>query len=1170
MTAPYPTRHHVDVIREFYGDIEAAFAEVGGIAPDAVDLYDSPNWRYCQPVERKHKSKIGFICSHTYAGKRPRVQITVNSFASGGAIARFDSLRLEYRDTYRNQSNIKSISKFTVKRPTASEVVDRKAREEKERARRHQLFLDHLEAWKTGLSSIGDHPYVKSKHLVDNTSLRIDGNKLLLPIENLDGDITALQVILASGRKLIYGKKKGGFISIGDFERAKRLYFCEGYATGDAIYKLVERAQRRKVPFAVIVGLDNHNMEYVLGLFKERFKNKIFTVCPDNDYLKVSEKNGNAGLLSGYNCVLKYHCEIKALPSDCFDLEPGSDWWDFVDIDHEMALAAFSEKSSLTRFDTALLKIGCFKLLDNSVSLKKACVYALHMASTLYPARLDESVVLERMEKAIAYTALSKKDIVRWWVKIKRRLFAQALRAKSIDRVQGQGTRVISISSLEEAHTKVQEIKKEHPRAIFITNAPMGVGKTKLFIQPEFMRSELRGEIPVVITPTKSLTKGVSERFACSHYIDDAFTLRKTGDSLIPDALAITVNSIIAHKFQDIFAFSKSLFIDEYTQVLRSITSGTVEENQRKNTEARLAALISHSDYTFIADADFNQIALDQIQEVVKDSHQIFVFMLDHKAQGRAVNQTVFNEPVKDQERLDTQGELVVQNSDPLQERDNPHTQTVEYRYYREKDASFSHKYLVSEIQKAAKAKQKLYIASDSKKQLDLLCTMLQELDLKPLVIHSDNVNFEKQRAFLDNPNAFLEKEQPQVVLVSPAIQSGVSIEVDYFERCFGIYKGTVAPSVFQQMLHRVRGQKIFELSLPSRMGSSVKESENATAILMGAYQQHIQQFGGVGQVTFDPENQVHTIGEIKIKQEGSQILIEGDDDYARFETLCAKTKALDNQQRHHAANFLLIQAIARGVEITPIDISVKTEEKDLLKSRYKINQTLTEIELNKNIIKANVIDAKTYNKKTHTGGAQNTEDYYEVTRFEIAKDLNKKSEDLNAKDIEFYLDNGCQYLANYQALKQGADKAKEHDTNDKNNGVAKTSAKWRESKVKLLSLLFDRLQIDPDNGIGHYTQEEAKEARDAIKENEALHRYATFKLNLNVDSHLSDTAFVNKIIKKLLGLKVGRTAIREEDERYWIYSINLLDMMRLKVYHKQKFINPDITLEGVMAKQAG
>ncbi len=61
--------------------------------------------------------------------------------------------------------------------------------------------------------------------------------------------------------------------------------------------------------------------------------------------------------------------------------------------------------------------------------------------------------------------------------------------------------------------------------ALYLYQCPpphiMGIGKTKDFIQPESMASDAKGFIPVVITPTKALTKGVRKKFSSSHYIDD-------------------------------------------------------------------------------------------------------------------------------------------------------------------------------------------------------------------------------------------------------------------------------------------------------------------------------------------------------------------------------------------------------------------------------------------------------------------------------------------------------------------------------------------------------------------------------------------------------------------------------------------------------------------------
>ncbi|MDA7742570.1 hypothetical protein N8865_03055, partial [Francisellaceae bacterium] len=1022
----------------------------------------------------------------------PRIRVIVHSFANGGATATFNSPSYQNSKIAKYQ-NIK-VSKHLA-HPTPADIKKREDKKEADVKRREQLFKDHMSYWQNGSSAIGAHGYVLNKKLDDNRDLKVNRNKLLIPIANLDGEFCAIQSIDYSGRKFIFGKKKGGFVSIGDYESAKRLYFCEGYATADAVHKLVTKAQKRKVPFAVIAGLDNHNMEYVLGLFKEKFKNKIFTVCADNDCLKVSEKNLNAGLLSGLNCVLNHRCEIKAIPNDLIENCHGSDWWDVYHSDQDLALEYFANTEKHTRFESAIARLSCFRLKDKSISLKKATAYALHVAASLYPARLDEDVILKSVTQAVEYTSLSQKDISRWWVKIKRRIFAQSLRAKSIQRKQEEGVSIVHIASLEDAHDKVQELKKNHTKAVFITNAPMGTGKTKHFIQPEFMLSDIKGDIPIVITPTRSLTKGVSERFGSSHYIEDGQSLRKSGNHFIPDALAITVNSIISNKFNEVFEFSKSVFIDEYTQVLRSITLGTVEDHLRKKTELRLASLINNSNYAFIADADFNQIALDQVKEVVEASREIFIFIVKEDKVTHTQNDStkVFldhgGNPNK--QVIADQNEKASNEANNLNDIKNP----VEYRFLREKDNNFTHKFLVNEIEKAAVKEQKIYIASDSKAQIDLIASILDKHKIDSLMIHSDNVNFPKQKKFLDNPNAYLENEKPQVVLVSPSIQSGVSIEVDYFERCFGLYKGTVTPSVFQQMLHRVRPQRVFELSLPSRLGSTIKESENATAILMGAYQQHIQQFGGVGQVTYDPKTNVHSIGQIKIAQEGSKLSIEGDDDYARFETLCAQTKALDNQQLHNSANYLLIQAIARDVKITPIDINIKDSEKELLKVSYKYNKVMTEKSHVEKILNAEVINENEYNKCTVLGGAKTSEEHYKILRYDIANDLNKPSEKLTLQDISFHLDQGQLYVANYQALKQGTEKAKEHDTNDKNAGVAKTSAKWRESKVKLLRLIFDTLEIDVESGAGQYTQEEANKTRAAIKQDDTLQRYITFKL---------------------------------------------------------------------------
>ena len=82
----------------------------------------------------------------------------------------------------------------------------------------------------------------------------------------------------------------------------------------------------------------------------------------------------------------------------------------------------------------------------------------------------------------------------------------------------------------------------------------------------------------------------------------------------------------------------------------------------------------------------------------------------------------------------------------------------------------------------------------------------------------------------------------------------------------------------------------------------------------MASYQQHIKQFGEK-LAFFDPQTKLTHIGQLRIQEEGGKVIIDGDPLYERYEKLSAQMQALENQQRHHAAQFLLLQAKARGIQ---------------------------------------------------------------------------------------------------------------------------------------------------------------------------------------------------------------------------------------------------------------
>ena len=76
---------------------------------------------------------------------------------------------------------------------------------------------------------------------------------------------------------------------------------------------------------------------------------------------------------------------------------------------------------------------------------------------------------------------------------------------------------------------------------------------------------------------------------------------------------------------------------------------------------------------------------------------------------------------------------------------------------------------------------------------------------------------------------------------------------------------------------------------------------------------------------------------------------------------------------------------------------------------------------------------------------------------------------------------------------------------------------------VKFIKLLFKLLGVNYKTREGHYTSDYAYNARQNIREDKQLTNYVIFKLGIDIDSQLPDTAFVNQIFKKLLGLKTQR-----------------------------------------------
>lgn len=124
-------------------------------------------------------------------------------------------------------------------------------------------------------------------------------------------------------------------------------------------------------------------------------------------------------------------------------------------------------------------------------------------------------------------------------------------------------------------------------------------------------------------------------------------------------------------------------------------------------------------------------------------------------------------------------------------------------------------------IRMALKAGKKLAIPTDSRAYAKQLEEMIKKEfpELKVLTLTKDNSSEEELKELMMTPNEYLLREQPDVFIYSPSLESGGDINIEYFDHVFGCFVCS-PPRAIMQMLGRVRQ--------PVPRTIYVKESDNS------------------------------------------------------------------------------------------------------------------------------------------------------------------------------------------------------------------------------------------------------------------------------------------------------------------------------------------------------
>jgi hypothetical protein len=209
------------------------------------------------------------------------------------------------------------------------------------------------------------------------------------------------------------------------------------------------------------------------------------------------------------------------------------------------------------------------------------------------------------------------------------------------------------------------------------------------------------------------------------------------------------------------------LVIDEFMQVFTHLlTSSTCnKDGKRAALLARLHWLIRVASWIIVADADATDTGIDYIRSLRGEDSPVYLIRNDYQPTGYPVR---FIEATED-------------------------------------DA------IVAELLSDIRAGLKIFVATDAKRSSQVLKKLIETLkgaseqisQAKLVLINSDTSGGEYEVDFIRNINERV--TDVDIALATPSMATGVSIEINHFDKVYGLFYGTVTDADASQALSRVR-----------------------------------------------------------------------------------------------------------------------------------------------------------------------------------------------------------------------------------------------------------------------------------------------------------------------------------------------------------------------------
>ena len=1003
-----------DVLNDCFNEFNALAASVGIDGQALKNKIDSFNGQKINkhialikgdPVYAFVREKV-FYWNKEPVGHYP--VITLNTSKHGGHGETFSGLEAATARYKRalGLDDAKGLSrtKTAPKRDFEAEAKARKAKadqtEAKQAAYKAKRLNDFHELFKTLPREVGNHAYLIKKfgHLAPLAALSIDlrsgndkhGDFIAYALHGQSGRVIGYQKIYAQnieGRddnKDFIGSMGGAFAIVGDAEAVTgRAYIAEGLANAITYHLATGKP--------CFVALNAGNLKNIVPFVRGNYADNI-TILADNDRKNLAQ-NGNTGINAALKAITyggKQYDYLIIAPCD------NAVNWDLNDvlvsdgynIEAVQAVVNNKENRRSVNIDPLGQRLESIELLPRN-QREKAVYALLAYAVDCAPIRpLDKS--LERIKRVLGHEWSAFLESKALWISQKYNAKIEAVKP------------LFSFKDNIAVHFAPQTMAKHTADTLFkngglyIDNRGTGSGKTLNMAEIVKLAKyyKAQGERVGYISHRVSLSANSSARLTLENYQE-----LKPHDMPDVQYMAIVANSLAKWHFAAFYEDCDVLFIDEIKQVLEHIAVGTFDNRDRAKVLATIKKAIKNARLVICADADLDQTTLNFLKSCGKPIRRI--------ASDISGNAPKVNKPI------------IYSDTNTIRD----------------------------EAIRSAIAGNKLLIHCDTKGETEslklvLIASGLSESDI--LVVNSDTKAEPNEALFLKDPDAYLAQYQPRVVLASPTIGSGFSIEQTYFDDVYMLLTGILTPTDIMQMSARYRPAKRLFIGFEDK-NNRPEATSDATKLLGDIF------INKRLKLAIDP-----MIDKLTIDVKASEL-----------DTLRYKILMQQEESRKDYANKTLLCFIAKGHTVEKFNSIEVANLPSYQKASKQAKKAVKERRIVA-IINSDVIDEQQAKQHEKNANTTKLKEKLELARFKITDQL--AINDPSPEDVKFWEDKGLKKIHLFETLQ--ADEQACIDF-DKQQAMTQENLSLRTKaleKHRIYTMIFDRLGIDKQTGKGSFS----------------------------------------------------------------------------------------------------